>query len=161
MRTAELTSANPLREWVVAPVLGGLAGLPLAVAAVPLVVAGRAETAARAQLRVLGPGPASGRRRVLVHSLVTLVPALAAFACAAMFVFLCFSGYLYPLRPDTVQAVAHPFSEDPGLDEAWGGPTLAGAWLVHALVALAIQAVCVLALRPVHAVQARVARKYL
>ncbi|XVQ83061.1 hypothetical protein ACQP2K_30055 [Microbispora siamensis] len=32
----------------------------------------------------------------------------------------------------------HPFTSDPLLDGSWGGTTPAGAWAVHAVVALAI-----------------------
>lgn len=40
-------------------------------------------------------------------------------------------GRLYPFWPDTIGAIGHPFTADPGLSGAWGGPTLVGAWLVQ------------------------------
>ncbi|XVV07416.1 hypothetical protein ACQPW3_19365 [Actinosynnema sp. CA-248983] len=59
-------------------------------------------------------------------------------------------GWFYPLWPDNVVALAHPFTADPALGGAWGGPTLAGAWAVHAALALVMQAACVLGLRLIY-----------
>jgi hypothetical protein len=69
--------------------------------------------------------------------------AVGAFPFALLAVFLVWSGWLYPLRPDTIGTVGHPLTADPALAGAWGGPTLLGAWAVHALVALGIQFLCV------------------
>lgn len=89
---------------------------------------------------LVGRGRAASRRRWLVpRALAALVPALVAFLAVALGVFVGFSGYLYPLRPDNFEAIGHPFTADSALENSWGGPTLMGAWLVHALVALAIQ----------------------
>ncbi|MET0423265.1 MAG: hypothetical protein ABW046_05295 [Actinoplanes sp.] len=77
-----------------------------------------------------------------------IVPVLLALALVLMQVFVTWSGLLYPLRPDTIAAIGHPFTPDPVvLANAWGGPTLAGAWLVHAAIALGIQTVCAMLLR--------------
>lgn len=73
-----------------------------------------------------------------------------AFPLAALTVFLVWSGWLYPLRPDTFGALGHPLRHDPALAGAWGGPTLAGAWLVHALLALGTQVLCLAAIRRLH-----------
>jgi len=51
-------------------------------------------------------------------------------------------GWLYPFWPDTIGALGHPWTADPGLAGAWGGPTLVGAWAVHAALAVAGQVVC-------------------
>ncbi len=75
------------------------------------------------------------------------VAALVAFPLAVLVVFLVWSGWLYPLRPDAIGALGHPFTADPRFTGAWGGPALAGAWFVHALVALGMQVVCVGVLR--------------
>lgn len=77
----------------------------------------------------LHPRPGAGR-------------ALAAAVPVVLALYLVARGWLYPFWPDTIGAIGHPFTADPGLDGAWGGPTLAGAWLVHALIALGLQAVC-------------------
>lgn len=91
---------------------------------------------------------------------VRLVAGLVAFAAAVLVLVVTWSGWLYPLRPDAIGAVGHPFTADARFATAWGGPTLAGAWLVHALVALGIQVMCLVVIRqltarrPVRAVSA-------
>ncbi|MFE2750491.1 hypothetical protein ACFXGA_00645 [Actinosynnema sp. NPDC059335] len=87
----------------------------------------------------LGIHPRPGVARAVVAA----VPALLALYLAAR-------GRLYPLWPDTAGALGHPFTADPGLGGAWGGPTLAGAWLVHALIALGGQVLCLAALRALY-----------
>ena len=146
-----------LRRWIADTFVRGLTGLPLALAAVPMSLAGKADTAAQMQLRVAVRFPANahaltwvGRRRsvtvtrVLAHSTLVIIPAALALPAVAMQLFSVWSGYLYPLRPDTIAALGHPFTPDRQvLPEAWGGPTLMGAWAVHACVAFGIQAICV------------------
>lgn len=84
--------------------------------------------------------------------------ALVAFAAAVLALMVALTGWLYPLRPDVIGALGHPFTADPLLANAWGGPTLVGAWVVHAIVALGIQVVCLAVIRalssrrPAHAV---------
>lgn len=39
---------------------------------------------------------------------------------------------------------------DPLLRGAWGGPTLVGAWFVHAMTALGIQVICMAVIRRLH-----------
>jgi hypothetical protein len=143
------------RRWIADTVVRGLTGLPFALAAVPMAVFGKAGAAARLQWRMAArfPADANGfagadRRpdtstpRVLVHSLLVAVPAAVAFAAVAMQLFLVWSGYLYPLRPDTIAALDHPFTADRQvLPEAWGGPTLIGAWAVHFCVAFGVQVI--------------------
>lgn len=76
--------------------------------------------------------------------------AFLAFAPAVLVVFLTWSGLLYPLRPDAIAGLAHPFTEDPVFAGAWGGPTLIGAWFVHAMCALGMQVVCMASIRRLH-----------
>jgi hypothetical protein len=76
-----------------------------------------------------------------------LLPRVAAFLLAALMLMVTWSGWLYPLRPDAIGAVGHPFTADPIFTNSWGGPTLVGAWAVHALVALGIQVICTALLR--------------
>ncbi|MEU4237416.1 hypothetical protein [Actinoplanes sp. NPDC026619] len=158
-----------VRRWILEPLVRGLTGLPLALAAIPMALTGLAGPAARLQLRmaarfpVVGAGPAGhdvspGPVRVLRHSLLVFVPALLAFAAAAMQLFVAYSGYLYPLRPDTIAAIGHPFTPDPQvLPGAWGGPTLVGAWAVHSAVALGVQVLCGVLLAGLCAAQNRLA----
>lgn len=75
---------------------------------------------------------------------------LAALPPALLVAFLVWSGWLYPLRPDTIGTLGHPFTGDPGLAGAWGGPTLVGAWFVHAMVALGMQVICMALIRLLH-----------
>lgn len=128
------------RRLVVDPFVRGLTGLPLTLAAIAMSLTGRAERAARLLARATDVRPAG---RVLARSLLLLIPATLAFAAVAMQLFTAWSGYLYPLRPDTIAAIGHPFTPDRQvLPGAWGGPTLAGAWAVHSGVALLVQAAC-------------------
>lgn len=75
-------------------------------------------------------------------------------AAAAPFVmlaaYLIVRGWLYPLWPDAIGALDHPFTADPGLDGAWGGPTLAGTWFVHAMLAIGMQVCCLAVIRALH-----------
>lgn len=82
-------------------------------------------------------------------------PGLARAAAAAPFallaVYLVARGWCYPLWPDTIGALGHPFTDDPArLGGAWGGPTLAGAWAVHAAIALGVQAICLVAVQALY-----------
>lgn len=90
-----------------------------------------------------GPRSAGGRpspTRVVLHSVLVFLPATLAFLIVAVQFFTAWSGYLYPLRPDTIAALGHPLTPDRQvLPEAWGGPTLMGAWAVHACVAFGLQ----------------------
>lgn len=73
-----------------------------------------------------------------------------AFPVAVLAVFLAWSGWFYPARPDAIGALGHPFTADPRFSGAWGGPTLTGAWFVHAMCALGMQVVCMALIRRVH-----------
>ncbi|PRY36809.1 hypothetical protein [Umezawaea tangerina] len=84
--------------------------------------------------------------RLGVHPRPGLGRALVALPFALLIVHLVARGWFYPLWPDTVGAIGHPFTEDP-LINGWGGPTLIGAWAVHAAIALGMQVVCVAVLR--------------
>ncbi|GGP81619.1 hypothetical protein [Saccharothrix coeruleofusca] len=86
--------------------------------------------------------------RLGVHPRPGFVRALAASPLVLLVVYLAARGWFYPLWPDTVGAIGHPFTADPiVLGGAWGGPTLVGAWAVHAAIALGVQAVCLALLR--------------
>ncbi|MFC4494810.1 hypothetical protein ACFPA8_11765 [Streptomyces ovatisporus] len=127
-------------------------GFPLALAAVPMTLLGGSEPAARAQRAVLrrwGPGTLpepygrTGAARTLRHSAVVALPSAVCFALVTLSAAVVFSGYLYGFRPDaSYGSFGHPFTPDHAFDRAWGGPTLAGAWAVHALIAFGIHLVC-------------------
>jgi hypothetical protein len=75
---------------------------------------------------------------------------LAAFPFAALVLFLTWSSWLYPIRSDARGAIGHPFTPDHLFDNAWGGPTLIGAWFVHAMAALGLQVICMAVIRRLH-----------
>ncbi|GGN84152.1 hypothetical protein GCM10010112_63210 [Actinoplanes lobatus] len=144
------------RAWIADTFVRGLTGLPLALASVPMALTGNADRAARTQVRMAArfPGtvdgftmggrrPSTTMRRVLGHSMLVAIPATLAFAAVAIQLFTVWSGYLYPVRPDTIAAIGHPFTPDTEvLSGAWGGPTLMGAWAVHSCIAFCMQAIC-------------------
>jgi hypothetical protein len=178
-------------RWILNRFLFGLFSLPLAIAAVPAAVTGRAESAARRQVRnaqrltaaplaahatakplvpattaslagrpvgtVLQERP-TGPARVVAHSLVAFVPALVSFLAALMMVYLVGAAFLYPLRPDTISTIGHPFTHDPTLHGSWGGTTLAGAWLAHAVIGAGLELVTVLILGAASTVQLRLTK---
>lgn len=159
-----------VRRWVLGTAVRGVLGLPLAVAAVPMALVGAAGPAARAQRALVrrfqprraGEGETSpGALRVLAHSALVAVPALAGLVALGLGAFCVYSGYLYFLRPDASFAIGHPFTADPHFDDAWGGPTLFGAWLAHSGVALGIQLLALGLIHALTALQDRVTRRLL
>lgn len=82
-----------------------------------------------------------------IHPRPGVVRALAAVLPVVLAAYLVARGWLYPLWPGAIGALGHPFTPDPAFSGAWGGPTLAGAWAAHALIALGLQAVCLVVLR--------------
>lgn len=167
-------------RYVLAPAVRAVTGFPLALVALPLAVAGQGERAARRQVwlaqRFGSPEPGSGSgssgagsrtwarvsaARVIGHSLRVLIPSLVNFVLIGLVGFLTWSGYLYFLRPDALPALDHPFTPDRLFDTAWGGPTLAGAWLVHSLVALGMQVCCLAVIRWLAARQGRTTARLL
>jgi hypothetical protein len=95
----------------------------------------------------------AGRRR-----LAGLPLALVALPLAALVLYLLYFGELYPLRPDTITHLDDMFRPFPGGDGAWGGPTLLGAWFVHAMAALGLQVVVLAVLRGLRSVSRRLTR---
>ncbi|MEV4814069.1 hypothetical protein [Micromonospora avicenniae] len=108
--------------------------LPLmALAALPTVLFGRAGTALSwwrtLRTRVLAAPPVEVRRRVgwlpvAGHGLLSLLLGAAALPPLGVQLLMVLRGMLYGL------VVPGPY------DHAWGGPTLAGAWVVHFLVGI-------------------------
>jgi hypothetical protein len=136
-----------------------LLALPVGVACVPLSILGGSPAAARLQQglasRLLGVGREPPRRRrldgrVVGHALLSLpLNALSWALTVAIWVF-AVVNIAYPLRPD---------SDD--LSNAWGGPSLAGAWAVHGAAGLAFLLLAPWVVNGVTALQGRLVRTML
>lgn len=143
-----------------------LLGLPVGIAGLVLAVVGRAATAARWQVRLgerLADMPAAEPRterlagRVVVQSAVTAVISAVSWLILQYTAFILLINIAYPWR-DYLIAEHHAENAPPipWLDfsihqpphpehiwastyhDAWGGPTLAGAWSVHAALTLLV-----------------------
>jgi hypothetical protein len=108
-----------------------LLAFPIGLAAVPLALLGGYQAAARLQrglarrylvVRIDQPAPRDSAGRVLAHALLSLPLNLASLALTVYLWLLVPANLAYPLRPGTMDSYQH----------SWGGPTLAGAWAVHA-----------------------------
>jgi hypothetical protein len=107
--------------------------LPVSLVSVPLALLGRYQAAARLQrglarrylaLRIDQPTPGDSTGRVLAHAVLSLPLNLVVLALAIYLWSLVPANLAYPLRPGTMDSYQH----------SWGGPSLAGAWAVHAAV---------------------------
>lgn len=83
--------------------------------------------------------------------------ATVSFVLVAVALLTVYTGELYPLRPETIGHLGHLFSRFPGGEESWGGPTLIGAWFVHAPVGFGIQVLALTAVRALAALSAGLA----
>jgi hypothetical protein len=108
-----------------------LLALPVSLISVPLVLLGGYRAAARLQqrlarrylaLRIDEPAPRDSAGRVLTHMVLSLPLNLASLALTLYLWLLVPANLAYPLRPGTMDSYQH----------SWGGPSLAGAWAVHA-----------------------------
>lgn len=108
-----------------------LLALPVGLVAVPLVLVGGYRAAARLQrglarrylaLRSDEPAPRDSAGRVLAHVVLSLPLNLASLALTVYLWSLVPANLAYPLRPGTLDSY----------QSSWGGPSLAGAWAVHA-----------------------------
>lgn len=161
-----------------------LLGLPVGLAGLLLVVVGRAGTAARCwrwlAVRVAGAagGPPVGAVRVAGGSLGAAVVSLAGWLVAQWVAFIVLINVAFPFR-DWLMPERHganagilpwsdfaPHSPAHPVDiwastyhGSWGGPTLAGAWAVHAgLVLLVLVPVTIWLLRGLARLQLRLTR---
>lgn len=105
--------------------------LPLGVACVPLAVLGGSPLAASLQrslvrrllaLRIAEPRHRRTDERVVAHAALSVPLGVVSFLLTAYLWLLVPMNLAFPLR-----------AREPGeLADSWGGPTLAGAWAVHA-----------------------------
>jgi hypothetical protein len=139
--------------------LYALLALPMGVVCVPLSILGGSPAAARLQqrltrrflaLRLQGPRPARVDPRVVGHALLSLPLNAVSFALTVAIWTLAVANIAYPLRPD---------SDD--LSNAWGGPTLAGAWAVHGTAGLALLLLAPWIVKAVTTAQGRLAQTML
>ncbi len=148
-------SADPWRRTLYV-----LLALPLGLASLPLVLLGRDQTAARLQrdlarrylaLRIDQPAARRTAGRVLAHAVLGLPLNLVSLALVVYLWLLVFANLAYPLRPDTMDSYQH----------SWGGPTLAGAWAVHAAGGLVFLFVAPWIIEAVTRLQGSLARRLL
>lgn len=135
------------RHWIVGPLLYGLS-------AFVLTVAGRGRQLVSLRRRwvdstVSPPGPDRPSLATLPLSLLALVVTLIGLTTV-------YTGELYPLRPDAIGHLGAMFTSYPGGEDAWGGPSLIGAWFVHALVGAGLQAIALAVIRGLAALSARI-----
>jgi hypothetical protein len=147
-----ISTVRPRRiRWWQAPFSGetwhrtlyALVALPVAIVALPLAVFGRSEAVARFQSRMawrllsLQVGERSFRAvdgRVIAHAALSLPLDVVA---TALVTYLWTQGTLgnlaYPLELALLGEELNPVPEG-----TWGGPSLAGAWAVHAAAGMVI-----------------------
>ena len=137
-----------------------LLALPVSLVSVSLVSLGRYRAAARLQrdlarrylaLRIDEPAPREGAGRVLAHTVLSLPINLVALALTGYLWSLVPANLAYPLRPGTMDSYQH----------SWGGPSLAGAWAVHAAAGLVLLFATPWVVKAVASVQGRLARRLL
>lgn len=128
-------------NWIAVPLVRGLTSLPLAVVRVVATPVGLGGRVARVRDGI------ALRYSLGVPSRKPLGAGVVMFLLALLCVYLVYMGYLYFLRPDAIGALGHPFTADPRFANAWGGPTLVGAWVVHSAIAFAMHVVAVALLR--------------
>jgi hypothetical protein len=147
--------------WVVNPLVFGMVALPLT-------LAGQVRRVARLRRQRLDTTPTTaaspprqGPSRVGLATAFTLPLTLVSFLVALLIFYLAYFGELYPLRPDTIAYLGDMFRPFPGGEDSWGGPTLVGAWIVHAMIAVVLQAAGLVLIRGLGALCGRITRPLL
>jgi hypothetical protein len=139
-------------------VLFGLLSLPAGIASLLLALAGAVQTAARLQRgladrwlhRSLPPPGGDRWARVSTHALLTAMIGALCWLLVAL------------AGPNTARNVLlYPITDGDGVARAWGGPTLAGAWAVHAALGLALLPVELWLLRGLTGLQGRLTGRLL
>jgi hypothetical protein len=140
-------------------VVYGVLSLPAGIASLLLALVGAHPAAARLQrgladrwLRHSLAPPRGGDRwgRVVIQALLTSVLGVVCWLLVAL------------AGPNTVRNVLlYPITDGDAVARAWGGPTLAGAWAVHAALALLLLPVELWLLRRLTRLQSRLAARLL
>ena len=104
--------------------------VPVSLACVPLALSGRYQVAARLQsgiasrfLALREPVARLAAGRVIAHTVLSVPLSMVSLTLTAYLWSLVVANLAYPLRPGTMESY----------QDSWGGPTLAGAWAVHAV----------------------------
>jgi hypothetical protein len=137
----------------------GLLSLPAGIVSLLFALVGAHHAVARLQrglterwlLRGLAPPPGRDRwHRVITHALLTSMIGVLCWVLVAL------------AGPNTVRNVLlYPITDDSDVARAWGGPTLAGAWAVHAALALLLLPVELWMLRGLSGLQGRLTARLL
>lgn len=137
-----------------------LLALPVGLVFVPLALLGRYQAAARLQrglarkylaLDIDEPALRERAGRVLAHAVLSQPLNLASLALTLYLWLLVPANLAYPLRPGTMDSYQH----------SWGGPSLAGAWAVHAAGGVVFLFVIPWIVKAVTSLQGRLARRLL
>jgi hypothetical protein len=140
-------------------VVYGLLSLPAGIASLLLALVGAHQASARLQgglaerwLRLSLAPPHGGHRwgRLTTHSLLTSMIGALCWVLVAL------------AGPNTARNVLlYPITDGDDVARAWGGPTIAGAWAVHAALALLLLPVGLWLLRGLTGLQGRLAARRL
>ncbi|HEV7655873.1 MAG TPA: hypothetical protein VGP36_14235 [Mycobacteriales bacterium] len=129
----------------------GAVSAPVGLAALGLTLTGQPGRSARLQQRVvqrLLGAPVGNRARLsgtIAYALLSIPLGVVGLWLALLLV------------PNTIRNLLYGFVVGDGYTDAWGGPTLAGAWTVHAVLALALVPVGLWLVRGLTALQRRLA----
>jgi hypothetical protein len=165
---AEAPSPSPRVRWWRLPFSADtwrrtfsiLLALPVSLVSVPLALLGGYRAAARLQrglarrylaLRIDEPAPGDTAGRVVAHAVLSLPLNLVSLALTAYLWSLVPANLAYPLRPGTMDSYQH----------SWGGPSLAGAWAVHAAGGVVFLFVTPWIVKVITSLQGRLARRLL
>jgi hypothetical protein len=134
--------------------------VPVGLVSVPLALLGRYRAVARLQrglarrylaLDIEEPAHHERPDRVLAHAVLSLPLNLVLLALTVYLWLLVPANLAYPLRPGTMDSYQH----------SWGGPSLAGAWAVHAAVGVVFLFVTPWIVKAITWLQGRLARRLL
>jgi hypothetical protein len=149
------TFGAPMRRSL----LYGVLSLPAGIASLLAALVGAHQAAARLQrgladrrLHLSLAPPRGGYRwgRVVTHALLASMVGVLCWLLVAL------------AGPNTVRNVLlYPITDGDDVARAWGGPTLAGAWAVHAALALLLLPVELWLLRALTGLQGRLAARLL
>ncbi|MDI9976556.1 hypothetical protein [Rhodococcus sp. IEGM 1307] len=153
---ADSTTVNPFTTESARRALFALRAFPAGLVSLGAAATGRHGWAGRWQLAAADPSESEriDRRspswlRVLAHSLLSLLIGMVAWFFAFLSVIAAFRGLFYGLITDG------------SYEYSWGGPTLAGAWLVHLVLGVLLVPVAMWILKAIASLLAGLTRRLL